>query len=181
MQAPAGHAGQALGFRLLVPADLRLLHEWFQRPHVKRWWLDGPETYEQVVDEYLPAIDGRSPDDLYLALLDERPIGFIQTYLMSDYPEWAKLVGGVDGAAGVDLFIAEADLTGQGIGTAMLRRFVAEIVFARPATIACVADPDVRNTASVRAFEKAGFRIVAEFLDPSDGQMHALVRLERGA
>ena len=33
--------------------DLRLLHEWLQRPHVRRWWT-GCETYEQVVEHYLP-------------------------------------------------------------------------------------------------------------------------------
>lgn len=172
---------QELTFRRLDPTDLVLLHEWFQRPHVTQWWLDELETYDKVVDAYLPAIDGRAPNELYFALLDGRPIGFIQTYLLSDCPEWAELVVGGEGVAGVDLFIADADLTGQGIGTELLRRFAREIVFARPATTACVADPDARNAASLRAFEQAGFRVVSEFVDPDDGQMHALVRLERGA
>jgi hypothetical protein len=33
--------------------------------------------------------------------------------------------------------------------------------------------------ASVRAFEKAGFRLVREFLDPEDGKRHVLVRRDR--
>ena len=61
----------------------------------------------------------------------------------------------------------------------MIRSFVDEVVFARPDTIACTADPDVRNTASLRAFEKAGFRKVRELVDPQDGELHALVRRER--
>ena len=104
----------------------------------------------------------------------------MQTYLVADYPEYATLVGVGPDVAGVDLFVAEADLVGRGIGSEMLRRFVAEVVFARPATIACVADPDVRNLASVRAFEKAGFTAGREFVDPSDGQTHVLVRRDRG-
>ena len=86
-----------------------------------------------------------------------------------------------DHAAGVDLFIADATLTGHGVGTSVLRRFVDEIVFERRTTTCCVADPDVGNVASVRAFEKAGFRVVRTFVDPSDGQTHALVRLDRAA
>jgi hypothetical protein len=37
------------------------------------------------------------------------------------------------------------------------------------------------NTASIRAFEKAGFRRTGEFVDPEDGQLHAVVQLDRDA
>jgi len=103
----------------------------------------------------------------------------IQTYLVSDYPDYAALIEEGEGTAGLDLFIGDEAQTGRGLGTEMIRRFVEEIVFARPETIACTADPDLENTASVRAFEKAGFRAVREFVDPEDGQLHALVRRER--
>ena len=168
----------ALRFRGLAADDLPLLHEWLQRPHVRRWWNDH-ETLEDVVAHYLPSVEGDDPTDLYLALLGERPVGFVQTYLVADYAEYVALVGGGDGIAGVDLFLADEELTGGGLGTEVLRRFVDEIVFARPQTVACLADPDVRNRASVRAFEKAGFRVVRELVDPGDGQTHALVRRDR--
>ena len=71
--------------------DLSRLHEWLQRPHVRRWWREG-ETYEEVVEHYLPSIEGREPTQLYLIALEARPVGFIQTYLVSDYPEWETLV-----------------------------------------------------------------------------------------
>jgi RimJ/RimL family protein N-acetyltransferase len=170
-----------VAFRPLRRADLRLMHEWLQREHVRRWW-DDHETYEDVVEHYLPALEGGRPVDLYLILLDASPVGFIQTYVVDDHPEYAERVGvgaGVAGVAGVDLFIGEEELTGQGLGVEVLTRFVGDIVFAKPATSACIADPDVRNTASIRAFEKAGFRRVGEFFDPSDGERHALLRLDR--
>ena len=162
----------------MEPADLRLVYEWLQRPHVKRWWRDR-ETYEEVVEHYLPSIEGTDPTDLYLALLDEQPISFVQTYLVSDYPDYAALIGVGEGVAGVDLLIGDEELTGQGIGTEVLNRFVEEVVFSSPSTIGCVADPDVLNVASIRAFEKAGFRVVKEFVDPEDGELHALVRRDR--
>jgi RimJ/RimL family protein N-acetyltransferase len=167
-----------IGFRPLGRDDLGLMHEWLQRPHVRRWW-DEHETYEEVAAHFLPSIEGRRPVDLYLILLDGRPGGFIQRYLVSDHPDTAALVGVGSGVAGVDLFVADEELTGKGLGTRVLQAFVRDVVFASPEVTACIADPDVRNTASIRAFEKAGFRRVGEFLDPSDGQMHALVRLER--
>ncbi len=160
--------------------DLLLVHEWLQRQHVQRWWSDR-ETYEDVVEHYLPSIEGEEPTDHYVVLLDERPIGFVQTYLVSDHPDYAALVGVGDGVAGVDLLIGENELTGQGIGTEIIRRFVDEIVFATPTTTGCVADPHVRNVASIRAFEKVGFRVVKEFVDPEDGERHVVVRRERRA
>jgi RimJ/RimL family protein N-acetyltransferase len=167
-----------LGFRPLEEADLRLLHEWLQRTHVRRWWSEH-ETYDDVVEHYLPAIEGREPTDHYVVLLDRRPVAFVETYLVSDYPDYARAVGVGAGVAGVDLFIAEEELTGKGLGSEVLRTFVRDVVFAEPATTACIAGPETRNIASIRAFEKAGFRRVGEFLEPDDAELHTLVRLER--
>ena len=168
----------AIAFRPLTRDDLPLLHEWHQRPHVARWWTVR-KTFEEVDNHYLPTIEGSEPTEHYIALLDGEPLGMIQTYLVSDYPDYASLIGEGEGTAGLDLFIGDEAQTGRGLGTEMIRGFVEEIAFARPETTACTADPDVRNTASLRAFEKAGFRAVREFVDPEDGELHALVRLDR--
>ena len=168
----------AITFRLMTRDDLPLVHEWHQRPHVARWWT-ARTTFEETEAHYVPTIKGTEPTQHYLALLDGEPLGMIQTYLVSDYPDYAALIEEGEGTAGLDLFIGDEAQTGRGLGTEMIRRFVEEIVFARPETIACTADPDLENAASVRAFEKAGFRAVREFVDPEDGQLHALVRRER--
>jgi aminoglycoside 6'-N-acetyltransferase len=156
------------------------MYQWLRREHVRRWW-DEHESYDDVARHYLPSIEGRKRVDLYLILLDDRPVGFIQSYLLADHPDFSALVGLGAGVAGVDLFIGEEELTGKGLGSEVLRAFVRDVVFAEPATTACIADPDVRNVASIRAFEKAGFRRAGEFFDPSDGELHALVRLDREA
>jgi RimJ/RimL family protein N-acetyltransferase len=108
-----------------------------------------------------------------------REIGFIETCLIADYPVWEATVGADPGAVGVDLFIAEHDLTGHGLGTQLLRQFVDEVALARPGATHCLADPDAENVASLRAFEKAGFRMVGEFIDPDDNRTHSLVRLDK--
>ncbi|HEY3962265.1 MAG TPA: hypothetical protein VGL84_07035 [Gaiellaceae bacterium] len=52
-------------------------------------------------------------------------------------------------------------------------------VFTAPGTTACVADVDVDNSASLRAFAKAGFRPVGEIVDPQSGRPHTLLRRDR--
>lgn len=146
---------------------------------MKRWWRDR-ETFEQVESRYGPAIAGDDPSDHYLILLDGRPIGMIQTYLAEDYAqEWP--IGAESGVAGVDLLIAEEALTGRGLGPRVLRTFLERIVFADPRVVACVAGPDVRNEASIRAFEKAGFRRLEVVEIPGADAPEQLLRIERPA
>ncbi len=168
-----------IAFRRMTADDLRLMHEWLQREHVRKWW-SKRETYEDVVEHYLPAIEGSKPTDLYVILVNDRPAGFIQTYDVSDHPEYRELVDVEDGVAGVDLFLAEEVATGRGLGSKVLVDFVRDVVFSVPATHACIADPDAENRASIRAFEKAGFRAVRELVDPGDdNRVHTLLRIDR--
>ena len=169
-----------VGFCPLTVGDLPLLYEWLGREHVRRWWGE-PASYDEAVAEYLAAIEGRDPADLYAIVAAGESVGLIQTYLLADYPEYAVLIDAGDETAGLDVFLAEASLTGSGLGTHVIRTFVSEVVFARAETQACLADPDVRNLGSIRAFEKAGFSAVGTFVDPEDHQLHAVMRLDRPA
>jgi aminoglycoside 6'-N-acetyltransferase len=167
-----------LGFRRVAAEDLPVLHAWLQREHVRRWWTKR-DTLEDVTEHYLPAIEGREPTDLYFIVLDGGPAGFIQTYMVADHPEYQQLVVVGEGVAGVDLFLAEEERLGRGLGTRVLTDFLRQVVFAVPTTHACIADPDGENRASIRAFEKAGFSAVREFVDPDDGRLHFLMRIDR--
>ncbi|HEV2592747.1 MAG TPA: GNAT family N-acetyltransferase [Gaiellaceae bacterium] len=167
-----------LTFRPLARGDLPLLHEWLQRPHVKRWWSDH-DTLEEVTAHYVPSLDGIDPSYHYLALDGGVPIGFFQTYLYWDYPTDAAAAGIDHGAAGVDLFIADETRLGRGLGSDLLRRFVDEYALALSGVTHCAAEPEEANVASIRAFEKAGFHVVRAFDDLRDGKRHVLVRKDR--
>jgi aminoglycoside 6'-N-acetyltransferase len=160
-------------FQPLRKDHLPLLRDWLAREHVRRWWRDPIES----LAEYEQAIDGLDPTDHYLILLDGRPVGMIETYLVSDHPEWEAIVQVGEGVAGVDLLIGEEELTGLGLGPQVLAAFVDEVVFKSPATDAVVASVDEHNRRSRRAFEKAGFRYVREVEE--DGRPHRLMRLDR--
>ena len=165
-----------LSFRRLTESDLPLLHDWLQRDHVRRWWGDTT-TLEETAAHYGPALRGGEPTDHYAIVVDGRDVGMIDTYLVSDYPEWNAVVEVGAGVAGVDLLLGEPELTGRGLGPRVLRSFVEGIVFARPETAACVATVDEENRRSWRAFEKAGFRYVRDVEE--DGRPHRLLRLDR--
>jgi RimJ/RimL family protein N-acetyltransferase len=144
---------------------------------VHEWWNEHSRL-DEVSDHYGQSIDGGDPTDHYVVLLGERPVGFVETYLIADHPDWEATVEAESGAVGVDLFVAEPELTGKGLGTQLLQQFVSEVALARPGATHCLADPDSANAVSLRAFEKAGFRVVREFVEPENNRRHTLVRFD---
>jgi aminoglycoside 6'-N-acetyltransferase len=153
-------------FRPITEADVAQLQDWLRREHVAEWWRDEDAT------TYLA-----QPHEHFLVVLDGRPVGMIQTYLVADYPAWQEVVGDDPGLSGVDLFIGEEDVIGVGVGPRVLTAFMGEVVFADPSVAACVATVDEDNRRSWRAFEKAGFHHVGDVEE--EGRPHRLMRLER--
>jgi aminoglycoside 6'-N-acetyltransferase len=157
-------------FRPLAEDDLPLLEEWLKRPHVRRWWRDD---LTESLAEYRAAIEGREPTDHYVIFVDGRPVGMIQTYLVSDYPDWDQVVHVGPDVAGVDLLVGEEDRIGRGLGPEILAAFVRDHVTAS----SVVATVEEENRRSWRAFEKAGFRHLRDVEE--EGKPHRLMRLDR--
>ena len=153
-------------FRPLTEEDLHLLREWLEREHVRLWWRD-PIEHELAHD----------PTGRFAILVDGRPAGMIQTYLVADHPDWGAIVGMEPGLAGVDLLIGEEDLIGRGLGPQVLAQFARTVVFSMAGSSAVVATVEEDNRRSWRAFEKAGFRHVRDVEE--DGRPHRLMRLDR--
>lgn len=160
-------------FRALDLADFSRFAEWLTRPHVAEWW-GSPPSVEELTREY--AADMRSGVVTpHFAFLDERPIGFIQSYVVTKAdPDWWKDETD-SGARGIDQFLANESDLGKGIGSAMVAAFVAHL-FEDPAVTKVQTDPSPDNPRAIRAYEKAGFERVG-VVDTPDGP--ALLMVQR--
>jgi len=148
-------------FRPLTPADLPLTATWLARPHVAEWW-DGPLALEPGLRQFLAVLDGEA-------------IGYVQSYqavACHDDGWWLEVDD--PGVHGIDQFLADAARLGQGLGTQMVRAFVAEL-FADPSVTRVQADPSPANARAIRCYEKAGFRRVREIVTP-DGPALLMLR-----
>ena len=103
-----------VSFRPLQRADFALLAKWLALPHVAPWWSDEP-TVAALEASYGPVVDGDDPTEAFIVELEGRPVGFIQRYLLDDYPAWCDALG-IERAAGIDYLIGVAELTGVGLG-----------------------------------------------------------------
>ena len=129
-------------FRRTTDDDLPLLHRWLNEPGVVEWWEGDDVSWEGVVRDYGSGRDDGT--DHFLALLDGRPVGWIQTWSPDDVAD----------SIGIDYLIGEPADRGRGLGTEMIRTFVAtELAGWRRIT----ADPERANVASVGALRNAGF------------------------
>lgn len=164
-------------FRRLTEDDLDLMHRWLNTPHVMRWYSPGGRTRARVAEEYLPYIRGEKPTEPYLIMCGDTPIGYIQTYRINDWPDYARHIGVDDDTAGVDLFIGEPELIGRGLGPAAIRAFMRQVVFGSFGARECVIGPEVANGAAIRAYEKAGFRFWKEAMVPGEPTPEYLMRL----
>jgi RimJ/RimL family protein N-acetyltransferase len=153
---------EGISFRPLFEGDLDLLHRWLNTPHVLEWWANPGPTREQVAEEYAPRVLKEERVECFVMMYGERPIGFIQQYPVDDANPYAPYVPSLARAAGIDLFIGEPDLVHRGLGSALIRRFLEEVVFAGDVSV-CVIDPSERNRIAIRAYEKAHFRHIATF------------------
>src|SRR4051794_34841710 len=147
-----------------------MLHRWLNEPGVVRWWEGDDVSWEGVVRDYGSA--NRDPVEHWIASVDGTAVGWIQCYASADDPDEAEAwwALGVDRtAAGIDYLVADPDGRGKGVGSAMIRAFVADVVFGRhPEWTQAGAAPYAANVASWRALEKAGFRFVG-IVEDNDG------------
>ena len=137
------------------------MHKWLNQPHVHEWFdKDKENTLEEITERYGPKIKGEQPTDCYLVLLEEKPVAYIQTYKVNDWPEFGNYVGYDDHTASIDLFVGDIDFMGKGFGSLMLNKFLKEIVFTKDEITACIIGPEPKNTRAIKAYEKVGFKYV---------------------
>ena len=99
------------------------------------------------------------------------PFGYVQCY---DLTEWNTGFGPQpQGTRGIDLFIGEPDMIERGHGSALLRRFVDDLL--GKGLPRMVTDPDPVNARAIRAYEKAGFRR-DRLVETPDGTALLMVR-----
>jgi RimJ/RimL family protein N-acetyltransferase len=149
-----------ISFVPVAPEHYALLDGWLRTPHMREWWGPPDEELSYIRD----MVEGRDTTRPFLIAVEGTPVGYIQYWFVghhqndswiADHPWLAELPADT---IGVDLSIGCAEKLSQGIGSAALTRFVANLRAQGYANI--IIDPDPENGRAVRAYRKAGFRPV---------------------
>lgn len=145
-------------FRSLELSDVPLMCQWFNLPHVMEFYSLRKWTEDEVLAKLRPYILGEKPVLGFIVLMNDMPIGYVQQYKVSDYP-WpnqnlAEEI--INNSAGMDLFIGDENLVGKGIGSQVIREFIENKIWSMFRY--CIVDPDIRNIAAIRCYEKLNFQ-----------------------
>ena len=161
------HEGVDLDFRPMTADDLPLLHGWLQEPETQHWYRFDDLSLDGVTASYGPCLDGRDPTELWIAQVDGRDVGFLQSYLLSDnadYREVCVAAGADPAAGGIDYLLGDPGDRDHGLGSAVLRAFVDQVCFEAKGWPQVVSGPEPDNVRSWRALEKAGFSFLGEIV-----------------
>lgn len=167
-----------IAFRSLGIDDMQSMFLWLLKPHVARWYARAPGSFPEVVAKYGPRTQRDSPVRAHVIVVDGKDVGYVQSYPIALFGDYAARLGAEPGVAGMDLFIGEEMFLGWGLGARAIRHYVSEVVFAAPDVPACVAGPLEGNRSCIRAFERAGFtrwRVV----ENERGERESVMRRER--
>jgi acetyl CoA:N6-hydroxylysine acetyl transferase len=174
MLSPAGcRVRLATGEFGLQPADPQrdtdTLHAWHNDPEVARFWeMAWPRA---AIARYLHQQLGSAHSAPFVGFLEGVAMSYWELY-RADLDPLAAHYPARDGDAGVHLLLGPAGYRGLGLGPDLLR---AVSGWQLETAERVVAEPDVRNLRSVRAFERAGFRRVAD-IDLPDKRAALMIR-----
>ncbi len=173
---------EALGdisFRPLEETDLPTVHDWRNQDFVRRWHGGKEQSIEDIRHHYEPRISGDEPAFCFIVLLDESPVGLIETFHTADYPDYQEVIGLWEEAAGLDLFIGERAALKSGLAARIIRQFVETLVFNLFEVETCLMGPHPDNRALIGAAEAAGFKHLKTVVDCDTDEAECVMRIPR--
>lgn len=139
-------------FKKLSHEDLPLVHTWLASPHVREFWHERTvgkfSTFKKTFENKL-ASKKWNP---YIVILQGKPIGYIQSYVVDDK------------TFGINQFIGVEEFVDKGLGSMFVKEFTDELLSDKKVT-RIITDPSVLNLRAQKAYEKAGFKRVSKKSD----------------
>ncbi len=158
----------------LAESHFPLLLQWLETAHVKAWWdPDIQWRLGSIQEKYSSYVKGHKLDNgvskpIKACIICDagKPIGYIQIYNAYDFPALVRGLSGLPKKLGAfDILIGDKEYLGQNIGSKTITKFFNQ--YAHQYSHMFV-DPDPRNTAAIKCYEKAGFKRLFEQQDPTE-------------
>ncbi|MGH3932988.1 MAG: GNAT family N-acetyltransferase [Pseudonocardiaceae bacterium] len=163
--APAPAVGTPWQIRPAEPngADLERVVRWMAQPHIEDFWQQAWSADRWAKEIAMQRAGGHSLP--CLVFQGGTALAYLEVY-RARRDRISALYPAAEHDLGVHVAIGEVGNTGRGVGRALLRAIAEGLLAADPACRRVVAEPDVRNVASLRAFTAAGFQRCGELTLP---------------
>ncbi len=161
-------------FRTVTEKDRECVCGWLQQPHVTRWFYgDGLANTLKGIEEH---IAGGSFAQYWMGLDGNRPVAFLITSLVEkpddELSVWCQCS---EMTITLDLLIGDPDYLGKGLAAPLIRQFLNRQF---PEAGEVLIDPEATNEKAIHVYQKAGFKIIGEFIPKHSPHLHYMMRLE---
>lgn len=164
-------------FRSLTEEDFKLLHTWLNQPLVREFYQKVPITPAEVADHYRPKLAPQWPTRCFIAMLHEVPFAYLQTYTLVAWPDYAALLQ-LDHGVSMDFYIGEPRYLGTGLGRAMLKQFLNQVLWVLyPTESRCYLAHSASNHRALKASTASDFQYLRDFI--VEAQTMSLLVFER--
>lgn len=147
---------EGLVLRLATPADAEGLAALMAEPDVEQWWHQAwePERWAECISGFLA-----DPDSLALALTEgDRVTGYVEVYRVAT-DVLGRHISHTQTDLGMHLALGES-LRGRGLGARLITGVRERAQQILEGCERLVAEPDLLNQRSHRAFAEAGFQAI---------------------
>ena len=159
-------------FRPVTPADLSLVFDWLDTPHIQEFW-DNSQAHLDDIAHFTKGRPSASPyfngmNHYWLGLHNHTPFAFIITHEENDTtdpPAYFRPYLAKEGLTiGLDFCIGSPAFIGKKMAASTLKAFMTFYVKdVAPTTKTFLIDPFLSNPRAVHVYEKAGFQKVCTF------------------
>lgn len=147
----------SIQFISLAGEHFSLIYAWFNEPHVQEFYSLRSWTLEEVSDKLTPYLENWRGIHSFIVSVGNQNIGYVQKYALNDSqsPEYELNSELLATGSGIDFFIGDKNFLKRGFSQIIVGNFLQKEI--APYYRECLVDPDVRNSASIRLFERCGF------------------------
>lgn len=172
-------------FKHAVTSQRELIHQWLQQDYIREWihgqglqnTLTGLEKFFLYQTEGKDL--GRHCDitQHWVGYDGDKPFVYLLTSNIlkksdNDYAPYCELEGF---AITLDMFIVDPAYIGKGLAATVIKEFLLS-QFADVSEV--FIDPEKSNTRAAHVYQKAGFRVVGDFIAPWHPVPHHIMKLE---
>lgn len=161
---------QKITFVPITDVHEKIVFSWLEEPHVKEFWDNSEEHRADILN----FIHGREQSyfngttKYYAGLIDNIAFAFLLADELRDSDELPEVMSEYKSKAGrtifIDFCIGNKDYLGKGLGAKTLMGFTEFYSVLDKRVDTFFIDPDDHNPRAQHVYEKAGFKLVGDYL-----------------
>lgn len=162
-------------YRKVKPTEKDLILSWLKKPYIEKWFYG--EGLATLVKEMDLSFTDESIFDFWVGCDEDKPFAlFLTSKVEGESDELFKWCNEDELTMTLDMLIGEEDYLGKKLSSKLIDQFLDEVF---PDVRQWLIDPECSNTIAIKAYKKAGFKVIGEFIPTHSHQKHCMMRLEK--